>query len=765
MRERDEKAIELDVILDDIKRYSLSKEGRDRINSSLITTDKLVLNHRYIKIDEIINKLELGNPLAEFPSLSHLFGFVETTQRDINGEDIYLTGEFLHSLSILVDFISKGDEIDPALKEAEEDILSSLDSNGLVREDHKRLLPLIRDREKAKSERYRFSLSFISLNKDIVQNDRAIYRNERVVIPIYTKDKKKGEYYVIGESGSGNTTYVEPFELVDLNNNVVLKEEAIRQEKLKILHSLSEKVRSLIPILKEKTEFVASFNFYYVFALWAKRESCSHIEEGEDISLIDALHPLLGAKAVPITLKINKETKALVLSGANCGGKSVTMKTLALLSALNQISTYIPSSPLSRLPYFDGIYTDIGDGQSIENEESTFSSHMANIAAITSLSSGRSLVILDELGSGTDPEEGEALSLSILKYFSSHSSLTICTSHYSRVKNYAYTEKNMMNASMEFDTKTNKPTYRVLEGIPGDSHALSSAERAHMPSSIIEDAREALGGEKETTAQIITSLLSRSRALERKIQDAERIRKENIEEKKRLEEKEKELNRALLEAEKEGSVELKNYLSQSRKMLENLVRKIKTGELDKEKTLSVKSYIKTLEEKTKNVESDIEKKEEAIEGEAKSFSPGDDVLCGSEKTRGKIIELGEKKSALVLFENGLRMNVKLKDLWAASKTESKMDISNFSSQGSKYKYVLDVRGFTLNETERALDEEIDASLLSGMYTFSVIHGLGDGILQKGVHMYLKKNRYVSDYRFALPEDGGMGKTYVFLKNE
>lgn len=765
MRERDEKAIELDVILEDIKKYSLSPEGRERINSSLITDDEEELKRRYIKIDSLISKLEEGNPLSPFPTLASMFEFVSSSHRDIPGEDIYRTGEFLHSLFILLTFLERKDEIDPVLLEIEEDILSSLDSTGEVREDHKRLLPLIREREKAKTERYRYSLSFISLNRDIVQNDRAVYRNERVVIPIYTKDKKKGEYYVTGESGSGSTTYVEPFELVDLNNMVVLKEEAVRQEKIKIIHSLSEKVRNIIPVLLEKTEEVAAFNFYYVFALWVRREKCSHIEKSDGVALIDAVHPLLGKKCVPVTLRINKDTRALVLSGPNCGGKSVTMKTVALLSSLNQISSFIPASPLSSLPYFSSIYTDIGDGQSIESEESTFSSHMANIASITKSMDERSLVILDELGSGTDPEEGSALSLSILKYFSDNARLTICTSHYSGVKNYAYTEKKMMNASMEFDTRTDKPTYKVLEGIPGESHALSVAEKAHMPLSIIKDARENLGEGRETAESIITSLLSKSRTLDRKISEAERLRRENDEERKRMEKKEKELSLSLLEAEKNGYGELRDYLFSARSELENLVRKIKTGEIDREKTKEVKAYIKNIEEKTENTKKEIEKKEALLYEDPTSFSPGDDVVYGSGKTRGRILEIKDRKNALVLFDNGLRITVKLRELEHTERKVEKTDISAFSSRGRNFQYVLDVRGLTLKETERKLDDEIEAALLSGMYTFSVIHGYGDGILQKGVHMYLKKNRLVSDYRFALPEDGGMGKTYVFLRND
>ncbi len=766
MRARTIRDTELDTILEDVRKYSLSDEGREYISADRVTSDEAVLHDRYIRIDDILNRIEDGIQLEYFPSLSSLFSFVKETHRDIDGKDIYRAGEFLHSSFLLFLFEGNEEKITPFLQETEKNILSSLNAEGEVNPEHPRLKPLIRKREETKAERYRYSMSFISSNRQIVQNDNPLYRNERVVIPIFSRDKRGGEYYVSGQSQSGNTTYVEPFELVDLNNRVVLAEEAIRLEKIKILHELSESVRGIIRFLKDMTEYVTQFSFHYAFALWVRKNRAHHIEKGEDIALINAVHPLLGARAVPITVHIPHTTKALVLSGANCGGKSVTMKTVALLSLINQICSFIPASETSTLPYFDSVFTDIGDGQSIENEESTFSSHMSNIAYITKNCTDKSLVILDELGSGTDPSEGSSLSLSVLKYLSSRACLTICTSHYNQVKSYAYTEGNMMNASMEFDTKTSKPTYKVLEGIPGDSHALSTAKRAGMPKEIIEEATRNLSAESNTSTSIITSLLSKSRTLDRKMTELS-IEKRALEnERKKYEETEKELRGKLLEAEKHGWKELNDYLSSSRKELENLVKAVRTGTLTKEKTKAVKDYIRKVEDKERDVKREIEEKEDEEDTlNTSAFSEGDDVLCGRGKTRGRIVSLRDEKNSVVIFENGLRMTIRNRDMVHAKPVEMTVDVSHFESSAKKAKFVLDVRGLTLQETEKALDDQIEAALLSTLLSFSVIHGYGDGILQKGVQMYLKRNPYVSDYRFALPEDGGMGKTYVTLKKD
>lgn len=766
MRERTIKDTELDLVLSSIASYALSEEGRKEINSSKVTTDLEELERRYLKIDSLINRLEGAEPLDTFPSLSNLFKFVSSSHSDIPSVDIYKCGEFLHSYFVLLHFLEKDSDIDSRDRELERNILSSLNSEGEVRPEHPRLKPLIKKRDEIKNDRYRFSLSFISSNRTIVQNDNPIYRNERVVIPIHSTEKKSGEYYISGQSGSGNTTFVEPFELVDLNNKVVLAEERIRIEKIKIVHELSDAVRRIIKSLKEKEKEVIDFDFHYVFALWCRRVKACHVTISSSLNLIEARHPLLLNKAVPITVVLDENTRTLVLSGANAGGKTVTMKTVALLSLLNQICTFIPASSLSTLPIFSSVLTDIGDMQSIKDEQSTFSSHMKNIAYIVRNADENSLVILDELGSGTDPEEGSVLSLSILKYLSKKAKLTICTSHYNQVKNFAYTQNNMVNASMEFDTKTSLPTFKVLSGIPGDSHALSTAKRSGILKEIIDDAYSMLGEGKESSAQIITSLLSKSRTLDRKMSEIDREKRLLQQKIKELEEKEKELKSELLLVKRDGYKDLNDYLSSSRKELENLVRMVKTGEINKEKTKKVKSFISKIEDEKKKIEEEIEREEESEEdiNNDKPFSIGDDVLCGKGKTRGKIV--GKKgKLFTVSFENGLKMNISGESMVHAKRESTKATITPFISSERKAKYELDVRGLTLIEVERVLDDQIESMILSSLSSFTIIHGYGDGILQRGVHEYLKRNKLVSDYRFALPEDGGMGKTYVFMKKD
>ena len=748
---------ELDKVLDIIRRFALSPEGRDGIVPERITSDREEIERRAERVARYMSLLG-GSAPELFPSISDLFGYAEHTHADFPGEAIHRAGEFLRSYKAMLDFEDSGEALPDEDEALSSDILSSVDTDGEVYEDHPRLLPLIRRREEAKSERMRFSSSYMKDNRAYVQQAEPMYRNERIVIPIRS-DQKMREIYVSGTSATGATLFAEPFELVALNNDVVIAEERIRAEKARILHELSDGVRAILPRMRAMLSRVVGFDFHYAFALWARRVKAMHPESGRCLLLKDARHPLLGDSAVPITIEIGPDTKAVVLSGANAGGKTVTMKTVALLSLLYQMSGFVPASRDSRFPIFSSFYTDIGDGQSILDAASTFSSHMKNIAQIARKVDSRSLVILDELGSGTDPEEGSALSVAVLRYLSSRAALTFITSHYSAVKSFAYSAEGMLNASMEFDERSGMPTYRVLEGIPGDSHALATAKRMNMPKEIIDDASQALRGGDATSASIIKALLSKERTLDRKITELSLKNREEDSRIRSLEAREKELDERENELRKGGVREIDDYLHQSRRTLERLISDIRTGKLTKEKIKEAKAFTSSIEEKLKEEKALITESDSAGD---EIFSPGDDVLCGDAKTPGKVLSVSGN-SLTVSLENGLKLTIRSSMARKARKKEEPRPAVTFSgSSVKKAEYTMDLRGLTLEEALRRIDDQIEAALLSSLSSFSIIHGYGDGILQKGIHEYLKKRKEVSDYRFARPEDGGMGKTYVTL---
>ena len=750
---------ELDKVLDMIRRSALSPEGRDAITPSLVTSESAVIEKRAARIEAYMNLLS-GTAPDPFPPISDLFSYVSSTHADIPGEAVWRAGSFLRSYVAMLVFLEKEEDIHSEDRELSEEILSSIDQDGNVFEDHPRLMPLLRKRDEIRAERERFSQRFISEHRAVVQQSEALYRNGRVVIAIRSDQKRIPGCCISGASVSGNTLFAEPQELLAYNNEAVIAEERIRAEKARILHDLSDKVRALVPVMEKMLDAVIDFDFHYSFASWARRVKAHHPMSGSSLSLVAARHPLLGDAAVPVTIKLPEDVRALVLSGANAGGKTVTMKTIALFALLNQIAGYIPADSHSVMPVFSSVFTDIGDGQSILDAASTFSSHMKNIAFICRHADSRSLIILDELGSGTDPEEGAALSRAILSYLSKHAALTCITSHYSQVKSYAYSQKGMMNASMEFDERSGMPTYRVLEGIPGDSHAIATAVRMRIPKEITDAASAELRGGEAESGRIIRALISKERALDRKITEIGILKKGEEKKAEEIARKEKELERKENELRKEGIREIGEYLSSARKELERLVMDVRTGRLTPEKTKRVKSYMKSVEEKKESEEALVKEDDEPAD-DSSPLTPGEAVLCGSAKTRGKVLSVSGSKVA-VLLDNGLRMELRRSMVHRAPAEERKAVAEYSGITGRRAEYTIDVRGMTLSEALERLDDQIEAALLSSLRSFSVIHGYGDGILSRGIHEHLKKRKEVKDYRFARPEDGGMGKTYVEL---
>ena len=758
--ERTVRDTELDKVLEIVRKYSVSPEGCASISPERITDDRELIDSRAARIEEYIGRLGLSG-VELFPYISDLFDYADRTHADFPGTDVYKAGQFIHSYIGMLIFLDKEADIYDEDRELGEDILSSLDSDGNVFEDHPRLLPLIRQRDAVRAERKRFSASFIAGNRGVVQQSEAMFRSGRVVIPIKSDQSSRVDCYISGASASGSTLFAEPFELVTLNNNAVIAEERIRAEKARIVHELSDRVRKHLSVLHKMLAAVIEFDFHYAFARWAEKCGAKHPSNGKNLSLIAARHPLIGDSAVPIDLTIPDGVRVLVLSGANAGGKTVTMKTAALFVLLNQIAGYIPAAAESSLPLFSSVYTDIGDGQSILDAASTFSSHMKNIASIARNAEERSLVILDELGTGTDPGEGAALSRAILSYLSSHALLTFATSHYSEVKSFAYSEPGMMNASMEFDVRSGMPTYRVLEGIPGDSHAIATAVRMRMPKEITDAASASLRGGEGDAARIIQGLISRQRTLDRKITEAALMKRREERESEENRKRSRELEAMENELRKEGVREISEFLRETRKELERLVMDVRTGKLTPEKTKKVKAFISSIEKKKEEEESVLSDDEPEIRSDDAPLEVGDDVICGRNASKGRVTGVSGK-DVQVLLENGLRMTLKRSMVRRAVKKEERKSSVQFVSEKRRAEYTMDVRGLTLEETVRRLDDQMEAAILSGLSSFSIIHGYGDGILSRGVHDYLRKRKEVKDYRFARPEDGGMGKTYVEL---
>ena len=769
-------------VLKQIQGCTLSSEGVAALQAFDFLSDRTQLQARQDQVRAFVTLLsrpELETPIS-FGDIQDAMEILENPRLSLEGQHLITLANYIVSANALLHFTKErlddhgmltsisdlmGEGIDPVLLTLARSIEVVLDSSGQVRETHPAIRSLRKQVEQAKGERSRFCGDFIKKNATVVQSDQSAYRDGRLVIPVRNDRRTEVQGFISSASSSGNTVFMEPYRLVEMNNAVVMAENQILIEIAKILSQLNDQVVLCRKELASLRFLVARTDSMYACARYAlQTHAHASLLDTDLCNLIDARHPLLGKKAVPITVSLNDRVKAVVISGPNAGGKTVTIKTVGLLALLNQFSGFIPAGEGSSLPLFDEVFTDIGDDQSIEEELSTFSGHMKQVGFILRSMTEHSLVIMDELGSGTDPVEGSAIARSTLEYCLKKAKLSMVTSHHGVLKQFAYAKESVINASMEFDEQTHLPTFRVINGIPGDSHALDTARLMNLPEEVLEKAQQYLGSEAVQIGEIIKGLEKRKReadATELQLKDRFYTLQQQI---KQVQLKELKLKQEAFLLKEEQSTELSRFMREKRKELENLVSDLRSGEITREKTKKVKAFVASLSEKQHATEAELAKElqDSVVQSSSEdiNFKPNMDVLCGSAKREGRIIREASKGKWIVAIGT-MKFTLSESDLFLPKQRQKSVQVL-YQSSAPPPKMVLDVRGMTLEEALISLDSQIESALVHGMSTFSIIHGYGDGILSKGIGEYLKTHHQVTDYRFALPEDGGMGKTYVFF---
>jgi len=765
-----------------IEAHARSEEGRDCLLHLPFLTEHEALCSRQEEIAGFIKLLgaSLGGSLQTFPSIKASLQIINNPIKALEGNDLVDIAHYIANAELLQEFCNQaledgttfacvkdlmGDSFDATLRQVGAHILEVLDESAQVKESHPALRHLRKEVEVRKNERSRYCSQFIHDNKEVVQTDQEALRDGRLVIPVRSDRRAGVQGFITSSSATGNTVFMEPYPLVEMNNSVVMAQNQILIEIAKILKQLNDEVASCRKELADLAQRVGRTDARLSIAEWALQMQCCRTDLTKShCTLLKARHPLLGKKVVPITMQLDSQIKAVVISGPNAGGKTVTIKTVGLFALLNQFCGYIPAQEGSTLPIFDDVFTDIGDEQSIEQELSTFSGHMKQIAYVLSHMTERSLVIMDELGSGTDPVEGSAIARATLEYCLQKAALTLVTSHHGVLKQFAYAKKEVINASMEFDENSHVPTFRIIQGLPGESHALDTARKMKLPQQVLSMAEQYLGSEAVQIGTIIKDLEAKRCDLEQQENAMHKRYLALQSEVKAMQLKELRIKQREAQLKEEQSTELARFMYKKRKELENLVAELRTGELTKEKTKQVKTYIESLSQKLEEQQEQLQQFEDEIEylkpEAAQQLEVGMDVLCGSAKREGKILEKKGKNSFVVAIGT-MRMTLPASQLFLPKRVEQKVSVL-FQSSAPEPKLVLDVRGMILEEALRLLDQQIESALVHGMSMFSIIHGYGDGILSKGIAGYLKKHRSVQDFRFAMPEDGGMGKTYVML---
>jgi DNA mismatch repair protein MutS2 len=601
--------------------------------------------------------------------------------------------------------------------------------------------------------------------KDLWQNKLPTQKDGRVVLAMKSQHKSRVPGVVHDSSGSGATLYVEPLDIMEKNNRLVQLGNEYRMERLRILREWTAHFSQNTKVLQGCLKAIVQMDRVIAKARFGQRQKGGFVQTQQGfIRISGGRHPLLGDQAVPITLHMDQGIQALVVSGPNTGGKTVSLKTLGLFVLLHQLAVPLPAEEDSNLPFFQKILTDIGDRQSLEGQLSTFSGHMARIGEILGQAGAESLIILDELGTGTDPREGGALAVSILEEMIKTSSTILITTHFPEVKNFAFSTKGVKNASMAFDDASGKPTYAIVPDLPGDSHALEMAQANGIPGSIIEKARASLEGSSGESGALIRSLLSQKSEMEDRLADLaskEKMVKEKI---RNLDLKQLQVKQKESELRDEGIGELRRFLSQARKTLEGLIKDIREGK-DLEKSIrQARDFSEELRAKQIQEEEAQARLEEELLEEDQDLQEGLEVWVEPGNKRGTILkDLG--KGRFQVSVGSIKLTIKSKDLRAVASKDRSPKTASIQTQLQERPaslFTLDLRGLRLEEALIALESQIDRAILDNLQEFSVIHGLGEGILQRGVKKYLRKRPEVQEFFHPRPEEGGYGKTVVKL---
>lgn len=640
------------------------------------------------------------------------------------------------------------------------EINMSIDDRGFVVDNASPSLYTVRKNLLTMQNRLRSKMNELLHSKaSMLTESLIVSRSNRLCLPVKAEYKNTFGGIVHDESSSGTTVYIEPGPCVDTNNQI---ESLINQEKKEVelvLRGLSLMIGANSDELLLNLEILTDLDIIYAKALFARANEMIRplINEERCVNLIKARHPLIDKeKVVPTDIYFGEEFNTIIVTGPNTGGKTVVLKTVGLLTIMMQCGMFIPAKEGSKLAVFDNVFVDIGDEQSIEQSLSTFSSHMTKICKILDKVNFNSLVLLDELGSGTDPKEGASLAISIIEYLKARGASTIVTTHYSDLKGYAYSKDDICNASVEFNVDTLEPTYKLLMGIPGKSNALSIAKRLGLNDAIINKAKELMDNESTDSQTLIEQLdVENTKISSIKLEYEHKINEYNLRVKELETEKNKlvsERNNIINAAKKEADEVIEKAKIESLVLIEEIEKLKKSSDYKEHELADIKYTVRNLSKK------DIETKlfdEKLVVGDFVSIpSYGKDGIITNIRKDRYEVQVGQ-------FTMTFKKNELTKTKAPVKKKAVKP--TGTRSVSSAPKLELDLRGYRYEEVASEIDSFIDSAFLSNMDMISIIHGFGTGAVRDAVQSYLKKSPYVKSYRYGKEGEGLNGVTVVYLK--
>ena len=774
-----QKKLNLDLVLKDIEKYCFSELSYEKIkNLEYITNyEKLVEVHKEneegydllrkypnefkLKIFDYnasVKKAKIDSVLSE-KELFHILRNIITYDRFSRRFENIKLQEHANYPS-LTKYVVKLDDF----SDLERYLDRIIDEDGYIRPDASLELKNIKvNISKLKNKSDQILKNILRSNVKKLTEAIVTKRNDRDVILVKPEYKNDFGGIIHDESASGNTFYVEPKENVEINNEIGILRRKEREEILRILKEASE-------VIKEKADELINslWNFSQIEFIFSKMNFCArngfnkqNIVNSQELNLKKAYNPLIDKDVVVKNdVILDNKGNSLIITGPNTGGKTVILKTVGLCVYLSHLGFYIPALEESTVGFFEDVFVDVGDEQSIENNLSTFSSHMTNIINILNRTNNKSLILLDELCSGTDPSEGAVLSIALLEKFKNLNATMLCTTHYPEIKNYCFESDYYKNSSMEFDFEKLKPTYRFIIGLPGKSNAINISAKLGLEQSVIDEASSLLEINTKENNLFIDKLSESIREYDYKLEYINSTLDEIDEVKQTLD-----TNLQKYEEYKESlyndlSIELNREIEEKKEEMLEIYKEFKDNNSLKQH--EVNELLHSMDKSKNNIR--LQRK---LENQPKFASSeikvGDDVLVLSYNQRATVLEISG--NTLQIKMGAMKLNIKKKEV---RKIDSEPEVATryvSTSNVSSKKVGIDINVIGLNTEEaiREIEDYMDKVILQGYDTFTIIHGLGSGILRKNIGEYLKNNRYVASYRTGGQNEGGMGATVVEMK--
>jgi DNA mismatch repair protein MutS2 len=780
-----EQKLGFDQIRGKLKAYCLSESGAawvDRMRFSSNADFIKVLLKQNLEFRQILEKGE-NFPSRYFFDASDWLNKISLAGNWLEAEEFINLSYALQTIHECKSFLEKMREVYQELYKLAEPVQiteeliravnHAIDDKGIVRDSASQELSFIRKKLREEQSRLRKMADQIYrqavTDKLVPEGALPTIREGRVVIPILAEYKRRLKGFILDESATGQTVFMEPAEMLDANNEIRELEHAEKREVIKILTRLTDRFRDQMPSLKTAFQFLSQIDFIRAKAKFSVeiKADLPIVEKHPELIWYNARHPLLylslkgKREVVPLTIELNNQDRMLLVSGPNAGGKSVALKTIGLLQYMLQTGLLISASERSRVGIFERIFLDIGDQQSIENDLSTYSSHLKNMNVFIQQANDRSLVLLDELGSGTDPNFGGAIAQAILEALLKKRVWGVATTHYYNLKLFAGQRQGIQNSAMRFDDKNLVPLYVLDQGKPGSSFALEIARKTGLPQQTLLEAEKLVGKDLAGFETLVRSLEKERQEMSEKIRRMEKQESELKQSLSKYQTLSSELESRKKEIINKAKEEASEILKSTNKQIEKTIRHIQENKAEKKETLKVR---RTLEELGTRVKTEVKKEKSP----SVPIKEGDRVRITGQDGSGIVLSI-RGKTAWVQFGE-LKSMTKIEKLEKITSTIEKEVSARLSIAGinvhekrANFQSTLDIRGKRVEEVTSLLDNFLDTAILLGQGELRILHGKGEGVLRKVIREQLKKYKEVASVSDEHVERGGDGMTVVILK--